>query len=571
MLGRVFGALIMVSALTSPAFVFADDIPAESKIAKVTVFPSGAQITRILTVDIKAGEHTVLLKDLPVGAIHDSIRVEGAADGKLEIGSVDVKTTYIPSEAHNSLKDEERKDLEDMLQKLLDERAGLSGKLKTLKFQQSYIEKLARIPERPITISKNSENITEPDWDKLYNLIGKSMTSLQSELLQANVAVREINKKIKELQEKLQARPPRQERRTLVKVIVNADNDLKASLNVRYQIHNASWRPFYDARLKTSDDPSKNKLLVTRRASISQNSGEEWKDVELLLSTTKPNRSTAAPDLQALLVAIKPELKKRYHAEQRSQGPRMRLYKREKSAAAPAEEKEANKIMDMMSPVSTRQAQTIISSFHAVYSIPGKVSVDTTGEAKKLTINKLSIEPKLKAIIVPKIQKAAYLSAKFTLPEGDQLLAGRVSLHRDGVYIGTGHFPDLAAGAEYNLGFGSDDAIQVKYAEVKRSQGESGIISSSKTDMRKFKISIKNLHGWSIPMTVLDQIPYSEDEKIKVTLLSETTKPSRKDIDDKRGLLAWDFDLKKGEEKKIGLAYQVGWPEDKQVIYRNRY
>ncbi|MGH1350747.1 MAG: mucoidy inhibitor MuiA family protein [Methyloligellaceae bacterium] len=569
MYGRFFGALMMASALTCPSFVFADDIPAESSIAKVTVFPRGAQITRQLTVDVKSGEHTIFLKDLPAGAIHDSIRVEGAADGKLEIGSVDVKTVHIPRDESNSLKGDERKALEDELQRLTDQRAGLNGKLKALKFQQSYIEKLSRIPEQPVSISKHAENQTQPDWEKLFNLIGNSMQSLQSQKLQANIEVREVNKKIREVQKKLRARPPSPERRTQVQIIVNADKDLKAALKVRYQIRNASWRPFYDARLKTSQDPKQNKLLLTRRASISQASGEEWKDVELLLSTTKPNRSTAAPNLNALQVAIRPEPKPQ----------KLTLYERRKRAApvtsesdsvmaeAPAENKN---ILGMFSLAKERKAKTTVSSFQAVYSIPGKVSIETTGVAKKLTISKLSIEPELKAIIVPKMQKAAYLSAKFTLPEGDQLLSGRVSLHRDGVYIGSGYLPDMAAGAEHDLGFGADDAIQVKYAEVKRSKGESGIISSSKTDMRKFKISVKNLHGWSIPMTVLDQIPYSENEKIKVTLLSETTKPNRKDIDDKRGLLAWDFELKKGEEKKIDLAYQVGWPENKEVIYRNR-
>ncbi len=239
-------------------------------------------------------------------------------------------------------------------------------------------------------------------------------------------------------------------------------------------------------------------------------------------------------------------------------------------APVPAKEAKAKPLGIIRQATTTRYAQTTVSAFQAVYSIPGKVSIDTTGETKKLTISKLSIEPKLKAIIVPKMHKTAFLSAKFTLPEGDQILAGRVSLHRDGVYIGTGSFPDLAAGGVHDLGFGADDAIQVKYAEVKRSKGESGIISSSKTDMRKFKISVKNLHGWSIPITVLDQVPYSEDERVKVTLLSETTKPSRKNIDDKRGLLAWDFELKNGAEKKIDLAYQVGWPEKKNVIYHNR-
>lgn len=570
MSGRVLGALLLLSTALVPSQVLAAQVDAQSKIGSVTVFPRGAQITRLMEVDIKAGEHAVVLKDLPVGAIADSITVEGTSDRDLEIGSVDVRRIYIPRDGDYIKSEEERKKLEDELEALNDKLSSVEGLLKSVEIQQNYIRELSRMPARPPQYGKDGV-VAEPNWNGLFDLIGSKMDDLGKKQLELNIQKRQINKDIKEVRKKLSAKPPRQERKTQVKVLVTAENDLKATFKVRYQVYNASWRPIYDARLSTKDGPDKAKLDVTRRASITQNTGEKWTDVALMLSTTKPNRSTKAPTLRSELIDERPPVEtKKVSRSGRGAGGVMNLYS--ESDAVPMEQSRPMPAPIMKAKRQARARQAVVrqSAFQAVFEIPGKVSIETTGEAKKLTISKFTIKPKLKAIAVPKLQKIAFLSTNFTLPKDVQLMTGQVNLHRNGVYIGKGYFPDLASGAEYDLGFGADEAIQIKYAEVDRSKGEAGIISSSKTDARKFRITVKNLHGWSMPLTIMDRIPYSENEKIKVELLSETDKPSRTNVDEKRGLLAWDFDLEKGAERKINLSYQIGWPKDMKIRYRQR-
>ncbi len=570
MSGRVLGALLLLSTAIVPSQLLAANVDAQSKIGSVTVFPRGAQVTRITEVDIKAGEHTVILKDLPVGAIADSITVEGAADGDLEIGSVDVKRIYIPRDGDYIKSEEDRKKLEDELEALNDKLSTVEGLLKSVKFQQNYIRELSKLPGRSPRYGKDGV-VAEPDWNGLFDLIGSKMDNLGKKQLELNVQKRQINKDIKDVQKKLSAKPPRQERKTQVKVLVSAEKDLKASFKVRYQVYNASWRPIYDARLSTKDGPDKAKLDITRRASITQNTGEKWTDIALSLSTTKPNRSTKAPTLRSLLIDERPPVEKKGRGRPGGIGGVMNMYSGD---SGPAEMQAARPMpaQEMRAKRKIRRREAVVrqSAFQAVFEIPGQVSIETTNEAKKLTISKFTIKPKLKAIAVPKLQKVAFLSTNFTLPKDVQLMTGRVNLHRDGVFIGKGYFPDLASGAEYDLGFGADDAIQVKYAEVDRSKGETGIISSSKTDARKFRITVKNLHGWTMPLTIMDRIPYSENEKITVKMLPETDKPSRTNVDEKRGLLAWDFDLGKGAEKKINLSYKIGWPKEMRIMYRQK-
>jgi len=69
-----------------------------SKIDAVTLFPRGAEITRLAKIELEEGEHEIILRDLPQGLVQNSLRVEGKADERLEIGAVDSRTVHIPIE-----------------------------------------------------------------------------------------------------------------------------------------------------------------------------------------------------------------------------------------------------------------------------------------------------------------------------------------------------------------------------------------------------------------------------------------------------------------------------------------
>jgi len=88
-------ALLVLPALVSGAY--AADVKGTSRIDAVIVFPSGAELTRVGKVRLEGGDHVILFSDLPARAIASSIRVEGKATGRLEIGSVDTRRVKVPS------------------------------------------------------------------------------------------------------------------------------------------------------------------------------------------------------------------------------------------------------------------------------------------------------------------------------------------------------------------------------------------------------------------------------------------------------------------------------------------
>jgi uncharacterized protein (TIGR02231 family) len=120
------------------------------------------------------------------------------------------------------------------------------------------------------------------------------------------------------------------------------------------------------------------------------------------------------------------------------------------------------------------------------------------------------------------------------------------------------------------LGFGADEQVKVERTISRKNEGSTGIISTSKTDEREFKIAVRNGHASPISVTVEEQLPVSENADIQVEMLPSSTQPTQRDVRDQRGVLAWTMDLKAGEARDIKFGWRVKWPGDKAVVYSSR-
>ena len=554
-------ALLVLPALLSTAH--AADVKGTSRIDAVTVFPSGAEITRVGKVTLVGGDHVILFTDLPARAIQSSIRVEGKATGSLEIGSVDSRRVFVPR-TDDAIAATERKRVEDAIEKLKDDRATLQTAVQAAEMQKTLIGNLAQLPTRPAPANGAAP---EPDWAQVFGLIGQRLAEAQKTILDTQIKVRVVDRQIKDLEGKLASLAPAQDERTEVKVFVNAGAALEAEMAIRYQVGGASWLPFYDARLATGTKAQAPKLQLVRRASIQQRTGESWDEVALALSTARPGAGTAAPELQPMTIDYEADAPPRPTASAPMVGT-ARTMSREAAAPGGAEDglSRAKAAAPEPQQAEERFAKIETQAFQAIYAIAGRVTVPTTGEAKRVQIDEAQLEPALGVRTVPKRDAKAFLYAKVTMARGTPILPGQVSLFRDGTFVGNGRLPLLSPGEEHELGFGVDDAVRVRHAIAEEKRAETGIISSSKTDTRSYRISIKNLHERPIPVTVIDQIPVSQNADIKIELLGKTA-PTKRDMDDKRGLLAWDMELKPDEEKVVEFGYRVTWPAAKKITY----
>ncbi len=563
---RPCASLVLIFATATSSFALsahAADISAASAIDGVIVFPQGAEVRRVTKVKVPAGSHTLVIPDLPAQAQAASIRVEGKATGRLEIGSVDSRSLSVARGDAEAAATARRR-IEAEIEKLRDERAGIAAEQQAGEAQRTYLTNLLQLPTRP---ARAAVAPAGEDWGKVLELLGKQLAPVNKSIVEAGIRAREVDRRIRDAEGSLRAEAPIAETRVEVKVDVSAAQPVEAEITIRYQVSGASWQPVYDARLATGTKAAAPRLSVTRRAIVQQRTGEAWTNVAMALSTTRPAAGTSAPELRPITVDYPPD---RPLPQAAMPAPMARSAP---VAGAAMDEvsnlrgRADNTVAKVAEEVAVaQQAQVEASAFQAVYTILGRQTLSPNGEPRRLQIDESDLETALTVRAVPRIDERAFLYAKLTVPRATPWLPGQVSLFRDGTFVGNGRLPQMAPGQDHELGFGPDDRIRVRAAIIDEKRADSGIISSTRTQTKSYRMTLKSLHERPIAFVVHDQIPVSNNQEIKVELIAKP-QPTKRDIDDRRGVLAWEDRLAPDEEKTIDLGWRLSWPAAKSIVY----
>jgi uncharacterized protein (TIGR02231 family) len=320
--------------------------------------------------------------------------------------------------------------------------------------------------------------------------------------------------------------------------------------------------PLYDARLDTGAKDRKPQVELVRRAEVTQSTGEDWSNVTLGVSTVRIGRGGSAPELGSL-VAQYPQVPKPLALGTASDLARPAPMTRQAQSLMP-------KVAEAAEPrerADEQQAVAEIGDFQATFKIPGRISLGAAEGAKSLRIASMSVPADLAVRAAPVMDPTAFLEASFKPTDDTALLPGKVAIYRDGTFVGRGKISASAKDDIVRLGFGADDKVRIERAVLKRNEGSAGLlVTTSKTDERAFKTTIRNGHDFPIRVAIEDQLPVSESEDIVVEMLPSTTPPTASNIRDKRGVLEWSFDAKPGEARDINFAWRIRWPKDKSMV-----
>jgi len=206
-------------------------------------------------------------------------------------------------------------------------------------------------------------------------------------------------------------------------------------------------------------------------------------------------------------------------------------------------------------------AQLVASEFSAEYRIPGTANVPSDAAPHKFAIATHELAATLAVRAVPKQGAFAHLYAEVTYEGAEPLLPGQVSVFRDGAFVGTEPMDTLRPKEKEQFGFGVDDKVRVEYRLENGEQSTSGLFTDNRHVERRYRIEIANHHSKPMEVTVLDSLPVSQDERIEVAQLSDSTRPTKTDWEAHKGVLAWTYDLKPAEERVIDFGYSLTYPE----------
>lgn len=550
--GRSLAVSVFALIAVSPAL--ADRIEIASKIDAVTVYPDAAQAARIAEAQLPAGAHSLVLKGLPMNLDPDSLRVEGAGESGISIGSVE--TRVVPA-----ARPQDDSTLAARLQRLQMDREGVTARMEALQAKKTMIERYAQAS--PEKLGEKSSPMDVEQWANAWDAVGEGLAKIAVATLEARQSLKVIDQEIRALQasnrQAGQMIAPTRE----ATIEIEAASATKARLVVSYRVAGAGWRPHYDARLTSaSGTPS---LELIRRAAVMQRTGEDWTNVSLIVSTVRARRGVAAPDVLVERLKIfepPPPVAQRPMPASRAR----RNEAPDSFAAGKLASPGVESAPVAMAEAREQEAALETGAYETQFRVPGRVDIPGDGSSRSLRLGSSKIAPEMSVRIAPAFDTSAYLDVAFTNKDDAPLLPGAVNIQRDGMYVGRGHIQLVAPGEETRLGFGVDDGVKVTRVPVSRKEAGPGWLGSNKSEVKDFRTSVRNLHQFPVKVSMIDRMPISEDAKITIEPLSSNTPPTQNIVEGRRGVMAWNFDLAPKAQREIRTGWQVKWPADKRLI-----
>lgn len=537
---------LIVLTLLAPFAANAAEIPTPSVITAATVFPTRADISRNVEVSLPQGKHTIVFDGLPAALDTKSLRISGT--GAFSIGSIEIKELF----SKDFVVEQERK-LRGKIADLSDKRRFVESELTAAETGKTFLENMAKSNAVPQVSVNGKKDALSPDaWGKAWQSLQNGMKSLGRETIEKQIEIRKIDAELSALNKELRLLSDGAKSAKQIRVNVEASAPAAAKLTVQYQIANASWKPTYEARLNT-----RNKTVeIMQYGTISQHTGEEWRNIDLTFSTARPVIGTVPPELETRWLNLDEPVKKRGKMLERG----VAVYRNDSSFADTMDE-----------PSGTAEiaaAEFSGSDFAGTFAVKGKANVPSDGSEHRFLVGGWSAKADIYAQTVPAVQPAAYVMASTQLNAPAPLLPGTMSLFRDGAFIGDSEMNFLRPNAKLHLSFGQDDKILVKHTIADFEEDNGGRISRNNKITIRTAAAVQNLHKEPLKIAVYDFLPVARNSDIAVKITKDkTTAGYETDPDGKVGVIKWESVYQPQEQKTVDYGYTITYPKDRELLF----
>ena len=542
----------------SPVLAFAGEIETVSDIFAVTVFPDRADISRIASLDIPAGKHTLVFNRMPDGLITDSLRVEGKGSSGFTIGSVETKQIFTSEFAIA-----EEKALQDKIAALHDQRRFIEAQINAANAGKTFLENMAKTPAAT-PIDAKTQSFSPAVWQEAWHTIQNGMNELGRETIEKQQKIREIDKEINTLNRQLREISTGKKGYKQIRVNVETNKLVKARMTLQYQIKGASWKPLYEARLDSANET----VEIVQYGNIAQKTGEDWTNVALTLSTARPSLTMRPPVLSPIWLNIRSKeivvrhQNKHFKSTGAIRSQALNLAATDSIALGAAASSDEDEVF------SEKAENTAVSvdgrEFSGEFAIKGASNVPADGAEYRFNIGSYTNKAEIRAEIFPQTDSSAYLIASVLYNGSLPLLPGNIALFRDGAFIGNSDMEMLRPNEKLNLAFGQDEKISVSYTVLGGETSEGGVISrDTKKDLLS-RTEIQNLHNLPLKIAIYEQLPVSRNSDVSVKIIKDKTSAGYvTEPDGKVGLIQWESVFPAKEKKEILFGYSVSWPKDK--------
>ena len=523
-----------------------------SVVTDVTIYRSYAKETRIGSIQVPEGNSEVVITNITQHIDENSIQVGCRSDIKLL--SVSTRLNYIVDE--HGINPNKIKVWQDSI-KLLDKKSRFMAKQK-----EAYETELS-ILNANTKLGSEHEGLKAAHLKELLDLNRSKQAELKK-LIFDNEEYNEYRNLMATLQNQVNQHSTnamgKPVREIVLKLFSNSENN--TSFKVSYLVTTAGWTPTYELRCENTNKP----LMINCRAKITQNTGFDWKNARIKLSTANPTQNHNRPILYPLFVDFmqpdyyQAKLKKTtgygedYVAKE---APAVQMMSNMAYGKSNEEFKDGMKLDEKA--VTVTEGDMMVE-----YELEQKQDIESDGKEHIVAIQEIALPATYNYHTVPKLDNGVFLLARVTDWGKYNLLAGEATLFFDDMYIGKSYLNPHVSTDTLLISLGRDEKINVKRTKLLELCSTKKF-SSKKKEVKAYETMIKNNKNIPIEIELLDQIPLARHTDIEV----ELEEAEGAEITKEYGKVLWKLKLQPGETRKVKIVYSIKFPDDKRVVEKN--
>lgn len=533
----IIGALLFICTGPQTKLIAESMHEFSPPITAATVYPDRALITRTAYLKLNKGRHRLIFKGASPNLDPASLRA--FANSKQII----VQGINSHVERRSNTVDPARRKLENRLQSLEKKRdtAELAKKrmhvdLRGIRDYTAYLKR---------SINQQATGTTSGSagrWQKALQFLSSRRARLETERQNKDEELRQIGEQMAHLKAELgKIQTARQRSIRIVEITLQALENSSASIGFAYMMRGASWNVAYGIYLKDGQ------AMVEYYGDLKQQTGEEWRNATLSLSTAQPANGAARRKIYPLSVFA------------RKANPRTTYQNVEKDV----EEVENESIpgADAGEDGTAGYATLDAGGNSLLFKIGKRALIQSSRRNYRVTISRFkSIPEDIRHRLAGGQSPAAHFVARLKNTQPYPMLAGSIDVYRNSGFMGRTSLRHTPSGASFLVSFGVDRQVQVKRS-ISHHREAAGVLSSARIYRTTIRLEVRNAARQSRKLTILERVPVSEAEEIKVKITAKTT-PGFKEEQKNSGILKWDLSLTPGEKRLIFIEYEVTVPEE---------
>ncbi len=521
----------------------------KSSVKNVTVFTQGAQVLRSSNVTLSPGITDLVFSNISQFINPSSVQAGGKGDFTILEVRHQIKYPEPKKPTDGTLPPEVKRELsllEDSMSSLTFRHLEILDKQSALMLEKNMI-----IRNKLSQGEGKSDSL--PVLKQAMELFRIKLSDINAQLSKIRREEQKINKdssalsaRLNDLRTYKNSEDPNEKYQPIHQVIVtvSADAETQCSVDVSYMVSQAGWVPSYDLRSTTAAAP----VQITYKANVFQNSGEEWNNVRLKLSTSNPNRGNTKPILPPWYINY-------YTYLNESKLPQGARETTAGNVAVTDEEfSDAKKQLDKMSPAqsSAHYSQLVETMSNVMFDISLPYSIPSDNANHIVSIKTGELPAMYYHYAVPKLESEAFLLAKVTGWEELNLLPGRANVFYEGTYVGETVLNPAVINDTLDLAFGRDNGVMITRTR-KPVKEANALLGNDITKTVVYELKLKNNKSKALNLVVEDQIPLSQNKDIKV----EMKDIGKADYNSQTGALKWIFSLNPKEYSTLSFSYAV--------------